>query len=44
MGRKDFTADNEAGYVMDGNDNNTNNGNDDYDDDDKYDKEEAAAP
>ena len=40
MDREDFTADNEADYVMDFNDN--NNGSDDGDED--ADVEEAAAP
>ena len=42
MGREDFTADNEADYIMDENDDNNNhNGSDDYDNDDD---EAAAAP
>ena len=49
MGREDFTADNEADYVMDengDNDNSSSNDSDDGsdDDDDDDDDEEAAAP
>ena len=44
MGREDFTADNEADYVMDDNDDgNSSNDSDDDDDDDDDDEEEAAA-